>query len=221
MTSREFYQDVMNILRRVYGYPTWRQHLPPIDELVSTILSQSTTDGNRDKGFYALKAAYPNWEAVRDAPTDDIEATIRPAGLARQKAPRIQAALQFITDKIGRLELDFLAEMPAQEARNWLTQIDGVGPKTASIILLFCFNRPAFPVDTHVHRVSGRIGFIGPTVNADKAHPLMEALADPKDYYADHLTLIYHGREVCKARQPQCVGCDIRQLCRYYQTLEK
>jgi endonuclease-3 len=211
----------MQTLRGRYGYPTWRQHLPPIDELVSTILSQSTTDGNRDKGFYALKARYATWEAVRDAHLEEVEATIRPAGLARQKAPRIQAALRYVTEQVGRLDLDFLATMPPQAARDWLTQIDGVGPKTASIILLFCFNRPAFPVDTHVHRVSGRLGFIGPKINAEKAHPLMESLAQPDDYYADHLTLIQHGRELCKARQPLCSACPVQSLCRYYQSLEK
>ncbi len=213
------YQSILNILIQTYGYPTWRQHLPPVDELVSTILSQSTSDTNRDKGFYALKAHYPNWESVRDAPVPEIEAIIRPAGLAAQKAPRIKHALQFVTEHAGELTLDFLAEMPIQEAKAWLTAIDGVGPKTAAIILLFCFNLPAFPVDTHVHRVSGRLGWIDAKMSADKAHAVLESLAQPEHYYADHLTLIRHGREVCQARRPRCEQCAVSAYCRYYQTL--
>jgi len=216
------YATIAALLRQHYGYPTWRQHLPPLDELVSTILSQSTTDANRDRGFYALKARYANWESVRDAPPAEIEETIRPAGLAKQKAPRIQAALRFVTEKVGALNLDFLAEMEASAAKDWLTQIDGVGPKTASIILLFCFNRPAFPVDTHVHRVTGRLGLIDEKTNADKAHPILEALAKPEDYYADHLNFIRHGREICKARNPLCQQCFLSQHCRYYsRSIEK
>lgn len=216
---QKHYQTVSRLLREFYGYPTWRQHLPPIDELVSTILSQSTSDTNRDKGFYALKARYPNWESVRDAPVTAIEETIRPAGLARQKAPRIQQALRYVTEQVGELSLDFLADMEIEAAKAWLTQIDGVGPKTAAIILLFSFNRPAFPVDTHVHRVTQRLGLIDEKTSADKAHDMMEAIADPKDYYADHLNIIRHGREVCKARQPSCTECCLRDHCRFYQNL--
>jgi endonuclease-3 len=206
---------MMDILQTQYGYPDWRPHLPPVDELVSTILSQSTTDANRDRGFYALKARYAAWEDVRDAPTEDIIETIRPAGLAQQKGPRIQGALRHVTEKAGGLNLDFLAKLPIEEAKAWLTAIDGVGPKTAAIILLFCFNRPAFPVDTHVHRVSGRLGWIGPKVSADKAHPILEALARPEDYYADHLNLIRLGRELCQARQPLCAQCPLAPHCPY------
>jgi endonuclease-3 len=149
-------------LAEVYGAPTWRQHLPPVDELVSTILSQSTSDTNRDMGFDALKARFPTWEAVRDAPPHEVIAAIRPAGLANQKGPRIQAALRLLTERAGSITLDHLKDMPIEEARAWLTSINGVGPKTAAIILCFAFGRPAFPVDTHVHRVTGRLGLIGP-----------------------------------------------------------
>lgn len=209
------YRQMMDILQSHYGYPDWRPHLPPVDELVSTILSQSTTDANRDRGFYALKARYSTWEAVRDADPAEVIETIRPAGLAQQKGPRIQKALRYVSDKVGSLNLDFLAAMPIAEAKAWLTSIDGVGPKTAAIILLFCFNRPAFPVDTHVHRVSGRLGWIGPKVSADQAHPLLEALARPEDYYADHLNLIRLGRELCGARKPLCDQCPLAIHCPY------
>ena len=200
-----------------YGRPTWRQWLPPVDELVSTILSQSTSDGNRDKGFYALKEKYPDWEAVMNAPEAEIIATIRPAGLANQKGPRIKQALQYVYDEQGELSLDFLNDMMLDEARNWLVKIKGVGPKTAAIILLFGFNRPAFPVDTHVHRITRRLGLIGPKVSADKAHPILEKMGDPDTYYPLHLNIIRHGRETCRARNPLCEQCPITTECDTYQ----
>lgn len=215
--KRAHYRTVADLLRENYGYPDWRPHLPPVDELVSTILSQSTTDGNRDRGFYALKARYADWEAVRDADLAELEDVIRPAGLAGQKAPRIQNALRYVSETVGSLTLDFLADMPIEEAKAWLTTIDGIGPKTAAIILLFCFNRPAFPVDTHVHRVTQRLGIVGAKMNADKAHILIEALAEPEDYYADHLNFIRHGREICQARSPKCGVCFLREQCQFYQ----
>ncbi len=196
-----------------YGCPTWRQHLLPVDELVSTILSQSTSDGNRDKGFYALKDRDPDWEAVMNAPEADIINTIRSAGLANQKGPRIKQALQFVHDEQGELSLDFLNEMTLDEARAWLVQIKGVGPKTAAIILLFGFNRPAFPVDTHVHRITRRLGLIGPKVSADKAHPILEKMGDPYTYYPLHLNIIRHGRETCRARRPLCDQCPLTDEC--------
>jgi len=214
---RQKYTIVYEQLAETYGEPRWRQHLPPVDELVSTILSQSTSDTNRDKGFYALKARYPDWESVMAAPEEDIVATIRPAGLANQKGPRIQAALRYICQERGAITLDFLADMPLEEARDWLTAIKGVGRKTAAIILLFAFDRPAFPVDTHVHRVTGRLGLIGPKVTADKAHDILETLGEPETYYPLHLNLIRHGREVCTARNPKCEICVLQAECAYYQ----
>lgn len=216
--QRQKWLDVSARLQALYGFPAWRQFLPPVDELVSTILSQSTTDANRDKGFFALKACYPTWEAVRDAPEAEVIATIRPAGLANQKGPRIQKALQTVTDRVGALNLDFLATLPIDEAKAWLVSIDGVGPKTAAIILCFAFNRDAFPVDTHVHRVTGRLGFIGAKVSADKAHPIMETIVPPAEYFAGHLNLIRHGREICHARNPECERCPLTDLCDFYQT---
>ncbi len=200
-------------LMEAYGRPAWRQHLPPIDELVSTILSQSTSDGNRDKGFYALKARYPDWEAVMNAPEADIIETIRSAGLANQKGPRIKKALQYVYDEQGELSLQFLNEMSLDEAREWLVQIKGVGPKTAAIILLFGFNRPAFPVDTHVHRITRRLGLISPKTSANKAHAILEKMGDPDTYYPLHLNIIRHGREICRARRPLCDQCALAAEC--------
>lgn len=213
------YAPVAQILCEVYGYPEWQQHLAPLDELISCILSQNTSDVNRDRGFDALKARYPTWEAVRDAPVNELIETIRPAGLSNQKAPRIQAVLRYVTDNHGAPSIDFLAELPLEEARAWLTSLNGIGPKTAAIVLCFAFNRPAFPVDTHIHRVSQRIGFIPEGISAEKAHPMMEAIVPPKDYYAFHLNLIRHGREICRARNPLCERCPLTAHCDYYQQL--
>ncbi len=214
---KQKYNAVHQTLIETYDQPTWRQHLPPVDELVSTILSQSTSDTNRDKGFYALKERYPDWESVMNAPEEDVIKTIRPAGLANQKGPRIQAALRYVQAERGELSLDFLADLPLNEAKSWLTNIKGVGPKTAAIILLFAFNRPAFPVDTHVHRVTRRLGLIRPKVTADKAHPILENMGDPDTFYPLHLNLIRHGREICLARNPKCEQCFLQSYCDYYQ----
>jgi endonuclease-3 len=213
---KEKYGTIYQLLLEEYGEPEWRQHLPPVDELVSTILSQSTSDTNRDKGFYALKDKYPDWESVMNAPEDEVRDTIRPAGLANQKAPRIQAALRRIVDERGELSLDFLADMPLDEAMDWLMSIKGVGRKTASIVMLFAFGRPAFPVDTHVHRLTKRLGLIGPKVTADKAHKILENMGEAKTFYAFHLNLIQHGREVCIARNPRCAICVLQEHCDYY-----
>jgi len=212
----EKYLAIHQLLVGEYGQPTWRPHLPPVDELVNTNLSQSTTDTNRDKAFAALKARYPTWQDVMAAPEDEVIETIRPAGLANQKGPRIQNALRQVQERSGDLSLNFLSKLPLEEAKKWLTNIKGIGPKTAAIILLFAFGRPAFPVDTHVHRVCGRLGLTGPKVTADKAHEIMENIGYSETFYAFHLNVIRHGREVCTARSPKCPQCILRNCCDYY-----
>ena len=202
-----------------YGEPTWRNPLPAIDELVSTILSQNTNDANRDKAFELLRAALPTWEAVRDAPTDVVVNAIRPAGLANQKGPRIQQVLRAITKERGSLDLDFLRGLPLEEARAWLTRFNGVGPKTAAIVLQFSLGRPAFPVDTHVYRVTGRLGLRPEKMSVEDAHPHFESLLPTETYYAAHLNLIRHGREVCQAQKPACHLCVLRRNCNYYKTV--
>ncbi len=196
-----------------YGEPPPRQRLDPIAELVSTILSQNTSDQNRDRAFARLRERFPTWEAVRDAPPEQVEEAIRPAGLARLKTPRIQAALRRITAEQGRLSLDFLSHLPLEEARGWLTSLDGVGPKTAAIVLLFAFGRPAFPVDTHIHRVSRRLGLIPPESSREAAHQQLEALLPPEIYATFHLNLIAHGRDTCHPRRPACSRCVLLDLC--------
>jgi endonuclease III len=202
-------------LIEVFGEPIWRTPLPAIDELVSTILSQNTNDVNRDRGFNALRAKFPTWEAVREANLEEVIKAIRPAGLANQKGPRIQQVLRSITEERGSLNLDFLSDLPVEEARAWLTKFNGVGPKTAAIVLCFSLNMPAFPVDTHIYRVSGRIGLRPEKMNVEQAHPHLESVFPPETYYAAHLNLIRLGREVCGARKPNCPQCPIRDLCDY------
>jgi len=211
--------EVRERLQTQYGEPEWRPHLDPVSELVSTILSQNTNDVNRDVAYERLRARLPTWTQVRDADVDTVIEAIRPAGLANQKGPRIQQALRLISEERGELNLDFLAEMPVDEAKAWLVAIKGVGPKTAAIVLLFSLGRPAFPVDTHVHRVTKRLGLIGPKVSREKAHVDLEQLVRPDDYYAFHLNLIRHGREVCASRNPRCVECVLHDLCNHYRSM--
>ena len=206
---------IHQILLDVFGRPVWRTPLPPVDELVSTILSQNTNDLNRDRAFNALRAKFPTWEAVCAAGTKEVIAAIRPAGLANQKGPRIQQVLQAILDERGSLDLTFLNDLPLEEARAWLTRFKGVGPKTAAIVLCFSLNRPAFPVDTHIYRVTGRIGLRPAKMTVEQAHPYLEGLFPPETYYAAHLNLIRLGREICHARKPDCPKCPIRRLCEY------
>lgn len=205
-------------LKGVYGEPAWRPHLDPVSELVSTILSQNTNDTNRDVAYDRLRDRFPTWEQVRDAATDEVIEAIRPAGLANQKGPRIQDALRVITEERGELDLTFLAEYPVEEAKEWLSAINGVGPKTAAIVLLFSLERPAFPVDTHVHRVTRRVGLIGAKVSREKAHDELERLVASEDYYAFHLNLIQHGRRVCTSRKPDCPNCVLQGLCDTYRS---
>lgn len=209
--------EVHQRLIQLFGEPPKKRHLDPIAQLASTILSQNTNDVLRDKAFHALRQRFPAWEEVRDAPLEEVIEAIRIAGLSEQKAPRIQQALQYISAERGKLDLDFLRQMEVTEAKQWLTSINGIGPKTAAIILLFSLDMPAFPVDTHIHRVSRRLGLIPANTSREKAHELLEALLPQEAYYTFHLNMIRHGREVCQARRPRCELCTLRDLCDYYQ----
>jgi endonuclease-3 len=211
--------QIDRMLLAAYGQPAWHSQLDPVAQLVSTILSQNTNDANRDVAFERLRRRLPTWEQARDADVREVIEAIRPAGLANQKGPRIQEALRFITRERGELDLSFLAELPVDEAKLWLSSIKGVGPKTAAIILLFSLDRPAFPVDTHIYRVTKRLGLIGLRVSREKAHQELEQLVPPEDYYTFHLNLIRHGREVCTSRKPRCPVCIVRELCDYYGSL--
>jgi endonuclease-3 len=209
--ARQVHQHLLDF----YGQPTWRNPLPPVDELVSTILSQNTNDTNRDRAFTALRQRFPTWELVREAEAASVIEAICSAGLANQKGPRIQQVLREITAERGSLDLSFLNEMPLEEARAWLVKFKGVGPKTAAIVLLFSLGRPAFPVDTHIYRVTGRLGLRPDRMTVEAAHPHLESLFPPETYYAAHLNIIRLGREICVARKPDCPSCPLGAICQY------
>ena len=211
--------DVHERLLAKFGEPIWRNPLPAIDELVSTFLSQNTNDVNRDRAFDSLRAKFPTWEAVRDAPEVEVIEAVRIAGLANTKGPNIKRALQEISEERGELNLDFLKGMPVEDARAWLTNFKGVGPKTAAIVLLFSLGMPAFPVDTHVYRITGRVGLRPEKISVEKAHPHLESVFPPETYYAAHLNIIRLGREICKARKPNCEVCPLLAICNYGQAV--
>lgn len=202
-------------LMAAFGEPDWHELMPAVDELVCTILSQNTNDINRDKAFRALKERYPTWEEVRDADPTELQYVIRIAGLALQKGPNIQAALKAITAEQGTISLEWLKELNVEEARDWLTRLKGVGPKTAAIVMVFSLGMPAFPVDTHVYRVTGRIGLRPAKMNVEKTHAYLEMIGDPAVFGPLHLNLITLGREYCLARKPKCSGCPVVDLCDY------
>jgi endonuclease III len=211
--------EVYRRLLAAYGEPAWRTHLLPVEELVLTFLSQNTSDINSGRAYEALRRRYPTWQAVLDAPTDELAETIRSGGLAQRKAPRIQKALRRILEERGEFNIDFLSDLPTDEAMRWLMSFDGVGHKTASIVLLFCFGKAVFPVDTHVGRVSRRLGLAGPKDSEEKIKATWESLAPSEWYYGLHLNLIRHGRQVCHARAPDCLACVLNDVCRYYGEL--
>ena len=231
---------VLDELAGLYGRPTWRRRLDPTSELVLTVLTQNTADTNAEQAFEGLRAAYPSggpieihepgagwggdglppgaapdWTAVEAAPLPDLIEVIRPGGLGPQKAPRIQAALRHIRERRGDHSLEFLGEMTALEARDWLTAIDGIGPKTASVLLLFSFGLPLMPVDRHVERVSQRVGLLPAKATAEQAHDLFLALLEPDQMYEAHVNLIRHGRLVCHARNPDHGACPLAARCRF------
>lgn len=191
--------------------------MPAIDELVSTILSQNTNDRNRDIAFDRLRQRFPTWEQVRDAPVEEIIDAIRSAGLANQKGPRIQQVLNQITSERGSLDLSFLEKMSRDEIFAWLIRFKGVGPKTASIVLQFSLDQPAFPVDTHIYRVSGRLGLRPEKMTVEQAHIHLATLFPADGYGPAHLNLIRLGRETCHARKPDCAHCPVSDLCDYEQ----
>jgi endonuclease-3 len=186
--------------------------------LILTILSQNTNDRNRDIAYRLLRSRFPTWEEVRDAPLKDVITSIQSAGLANQKGTRIQVLLRGITAERGNLDLSFLKEMPMEEVREWLLHFKGVGPKTAAIVLLFSLGKPAFPVDTHIYRVTGRLGLRPPAMSREQAHNFLEKIFPPEMYAAVHLNLIRLGREICHPGRPDCDHCPLNNFCDYYAT---
>jgi endonuclease-3 len=210
--------EIIARLDAAYGIPEWRPHHGAVAELVLTILSQNTSDANSGRAFVRLLERFPTWDDVIDAPLPELIEAIQPGGLAPTKAPRIQAALRDVRERAGGFDLDFLREMPLEEARAWLRELHGVGPKTVACVLLFALGRPAMPVDTHVFRVAGRLGLIPErsgkaAMTAEKAHDLLESIVPPEDFYAFHIGLIKHGRRTCVAQRPRCPECVLLDLC--------
>ncbi len=205
--------DVYDLLEAYYGRPNRRQRLDGTSELVWTILSQHTSDLNAERAFAALSDRYPTWEHVLNAPEEELAETIRSGGLANQKAPRIQGALRSILDRTGGFDIAFLSGLPLDEAKAWLRAIPGVGPKTAGVVLSFSMDQPAMAVDTHIFRVSRRLGLIGPKVTADEAHDVLERAIAPERVLNLHVYLITHGRQVCKAQRPLCRQCPLSERC--------
>jgi endonuclease-3 len=202
-------------LARAYGPLPPLQRLPPLDALIQTILSQNTSDVNSWRAFASLKKAFKNWSRVAEAPVIAIERTIRSGGLAHIKAPRIRRVLQIIRQREGRLSLAGLRGMTSPEAMAWLTGLPGVGAKTAACVLLFSMRRPVMPVDTHVERVTKRLGWVEARLPADRIGPLLERQVPARRMLAMHLYLVQHGRRTCRARRPLCTACPIRSLCPY------
>ncbi len=209
-------REVGGLLEEEYGRPGPLRRLRPLDELVLTILSQHTSDANSHRAFESLRARFPSWESVRDADPAEIAGSIRSGGLADIKAVRIKGLLERLSAEVGNLGLDFLCDMDLPSARAFLLRLNGVGPKTAACVLLFSCGLPALPVDTHVHRVSRRLGLIGPGVSAEEAHRLLEEMVPPEEVYAFHVNLIRHGRRVCKAQRPLCGECVLAPRCEYF-----
>jgi endonuclease-3 len=235
-------EDTLDALGKLYGRPVWERRLGPTSELMLTILTQNSADINAEKAYLALRAAYPSglppehhapgigwggdglpdgpppdWAAVETAPISELIDVIRPGGLAPTKAPRLQATLRRIREERGDHSLEFLGKLAPLAARDWLTSIPGIGKKTASVVLLFCFNQPLMPVDRHVERVSKRIGLLPPKAPADLSHDMFVALlaGAPERTYETHVLLIHHGRAICQARSPKHELCPIRERCRF------
>ena len=205
--------EAIRLLSERYGPFKEEPRLDPAHEVVFTILSQHTSDINSSRAYRLLMGRFGTLEAVAQGEITDIQDVISPGGLARVKAPRIKQVLNLILELNGSLDISFLGEMPLDEAKAWLRQLPGIGPKSAGIILSFALGRPAMAIDTHIFRVCQRLGLIGPKVNAEKAHGIMETTVPPEQVFQFHVSFITHGRQVCKAQRPRCLECVVAAGC--------
>jgi endonuclease-3 len=213
--SRRRVLAIRNRLRLLYGRPSAPPHRQPLDELILTVLSQSTNDRNRDVAFLRLRARFPSWSAVRDAPVDEVEAAIRPGGISKVKSQRIQDILRALDDPPS---LDHLADLSVEEARAELTGLPGVGRKTAACVLLFAFGMADVPVDTHVSRVGTRLGLFRPGAPFEELHDDMLALTPRGQELEFHVNLLRHGRRTCHAQRPQCQECALQRMCPWWKS---
>ena len=205
--------QIVRLLGQEYGIPQWRPHADPLSELIQAILSQNTSDVNSSRAFQSLMETFGSWETVAKASSDDIAEAIKSGGLNRIKAERIKRILGGILESRDSLDLEFLRGLSIPEAKAWLKGLPGVGPKTAGCVLLFAMGRPVLPVDTHVYRVSKRLGLINSRVSPDRAHELLEEIVPPKAIYQFHINILSHGRSVCRARRPLCRDCVLGDGC--------
>jgi endonuclease-3 len=206
---------VYRILKKLYGTPKKRR-LDPLDELIMTILSQNTSNRNSVPAFYSLKKGFKTWENVRVARPAAIARLIKRGGLANIKARRIKEVLGAIKERQGRLDISFLKSLSAEEGSDYLRSLKGVGPKTASVVLLFSFGKPVMPVDTHIFRVAKRMGILGKKTSIEQAHIALTAAMPPLLIHDFHINMIEHGRQVCKAPRPLCDICGAKRICAYY-----
>lgn len=236
--------DTLAALDEMYGRPQWQRVYDPTSELILTMLSANSADINAEKAFDALCRRWPmhaeapdagagsgfragwggvgieeavaDWAAVADAPLDVLVDVIRPGGLAPTKAPRIQAVLRQIFTERGDYSLEFLGDMTPANALAWLTKINGIGRKTASVVLLFSFGMPLMPVDRHIERVAKRIGLVPPKATAEQAHDYLQAQLELDQVHEAHVNLITHGRQTCHAQRPEHGKCAIADRCRFF-----
>ena len=215
---REKAQVAYERLLATYGDNPLVPRREPMHELVSTMLSHRTTGKNEDLAYERMWQRFGSWEAIRDAPVEELAEAIAPSNFAEVKAPNIKKTLARIIEERGEATIDFLKEMPTDEALKWLVALPGVGVKTATLVLLFCFAKPVLPVDTHVHRVSQRLGLIGPKVDPTAAHPILLALLPPEPpvLYNFHLNMLRHGQKVCVWGAPRCARCPLTEICDWY-----
>jgi endonuclease III len=206
--------NALALLKKKYGTPK-KIRQEPVETLILTILSQNTNDVNRDKAYASLRNTFSSWKEVEFTHLSALESSVRIAGLSKAKAKSIQAALSKIREEFGSYTLEPLRKLPLEGARSFLVSIKGVGPKTAAVVLSFSLGKPAFPVDTHIFRVSKRLGLIPEKTTVEKAHMILESAILPSQVYSTHLLLIRHGRETCQARKPKCPECALRKMCPY------
>jgi endonuclease-3 len=203
----------LQVLRERYGERPAKRFGDGVSVLVGTILSQNTSNANSSAGYRQLRRRFASWDEVADAPTEEVERHIRVSGLSNIKAPRIQTILRAIRTERGRINLQFLADEPLPDAVRYLLKFPGVGMKTASCVLLFAFGRGVFPVDTHIHRIARRLGWVSDRASADDVQNAIEPLTPEPDRYALHVLLIDHGRATCRAISPKCGECALRRRC--------
>lgn len=203
----------MALLAREYGRKAWHPRYDPLSELIFTILSQHTSDANSERAFQNLLSTFGSWEGILQAEDEAIARAIWSGGLGRMKAPRIKRVLQTIWEQRGSFDLGFLGDLPLEEAKGWLRGLPGVGPKSVACVLLLALGRPVLPVDTHIYRVTRRLGLVRPKTTTEQAHELLEALLPPEAYYEFHMLFIEHGRRICKAPRPLCEACPLNHDC--------